>query len=116
MDVNNDGKVDLAVANDSTLSYLYLNHGDGTFEDASLTSGFAFNEDGREVAAMGIAVGDYMNNGLLDFAISDFSDEAKLLFHNEGNASFTEVSMRAGHREEVHSVSRLGYWFSRLRQ
>jgi enediyne biosynthesis protein E4 len=96
VDVNNDGKVDLAVANDSTLSYLFLNRGDGTFEDASLTSGFALNEDGREVAAMGVAVGDYMNNGLVDFAISDFSDEAKLLFRNDGNGSFTEVSMRAG--------------------
>jgi hypothetical protein len=96
VDVNNDSKVDLAVANDSTLSYLYLNRGNGTFEDASLTSGFALNEDGREVAAMGIAVGDYMNNGLLDFAITDFSDEAKLLFHNDGGGSFTEVSMRAG--------------------
>jgi enediyne biosynthesis protein E4 len=96
VDVNNDGKVDLAVANDSTLSYLYLNRGDGTFEDASLTSGFALNEDGREVAAMGVAVGDYMNNGLVDFAISDFSDEAKLVFHNDGGGSFTEVSMRSG--------------------
>jgi hypothetical protein len=96
VDANNDGKVDLAVANDSTLSYLYLNRGDGTFEDVSLTSGFALNEDGREVAAMGIAVGDYLNNGLLDFAISDFSDEAKLLFHNEGGASFSEVSMPSG--------------------
>jgi hypothetical protein len=96
VDVNNDGKLDLLVADDSTLSYLYLNKGDGTFEDMSLTSGFALNEDGREVAAMGIAVGDYLNNGLLDFAISDFSDEAKLVFHNDGNAAFTEVSMRSG--------------------
>ena len=96
VDVNNDGKVDLAVADDSTLSYLYLNRGDGTFEDASYTSGFALNEDGREVAAMGVAVGDYMNNGLINFAISDFSDEAKLLYHNDGGANFSEVGMRAG--------------------
>ena len=95
-DVNNDGKMDLLVADDSTLSYLYLNKGDGTFEDASYTSGFGLNEDGREVAAMGIAAGDYMNNGLLDFAITDFSDEAKLLFHNDGKGAFTEVSMRSG--------------------
>ncbi len=96
VDVNNDGRVDLVVADDSTLSYLYLNHGDGTFEDASYASGFGLNEDGHEVAAMGVAVGDYLNNGLLDFAISDFSDEAKLIFHNDGKASFTEVSMRTG--------------------
>ena len=109
VDVNNDGRVDLVVADDSTLSYLYLNRGDGTFEDASYASGFGLNQDGHEVAAMGLAVGDYLNNGLIDFAISDFSDEPKLLFHNDGiaapasndanpaaNASFTEVSMRSG--------------------
>jgi hypothetical protein len=96
VDVNGDGKMDLLVADDSTLSYFYLNRGNGTFEDVSLTSGFALNEDGREVAAMGIAVGDYLNNGLLDFAISDFSDESKLLFHNDGNAAFSEYSMRTG--------------------
>jgi hypothetical protein len=96
VDVNNDGKPDLAVANDSTLSYLYLNRGDGTFEDASFATGFGLNEDGHEVAAMGVAVGDYMNNGLLDFAISDFSDEAKLLFRNQGTGGFSEVSIRSG--------------------
>ena len=96
VDVNNDGKLDLIVANDSTLSYLYLNRGNGTFEDASYATGFGLNEDGREVAAMGVAVGDYMNNGALDFAISDFSDEAKLLFRNQGKGGFNEVSMRSG--------------------
>jgi hypothetical protein len=96
VDVNGDGKPDLLVANDSTLSYLYLNRGDGTFEDASYASGFGLNEDGREVAAMGIAVGDYMNNGLLDFAIGDFSSEAKLLFRDEGGANFNDVAMAAG--------------------
>jgi hypothetical protein len=96
VDVNNDGKLDLLVANDSTLSYLYLNRGDGTFDDVSLTSGFGLNQDGREVAAMGVAAGDYLNNGNMDFAITDFSDEAKLLFQNDGGGSFSEVGMRAG--------------------
>jgi enediyne biosynthesis protein E4 len=96
VDVNGDGKPDLVVANDSTLSYLYLNRGDGTFEDASYATGFGLNEDGREVAAMGVAVGDYMNNGLLDFAISDFSDEAKLLFRKQASGGFNEVSMHSG--------------------
>lgn len=96
VDINGDGKLDLLVANDSTLSYLYLNRGNGTFEDASYASGFGLNEDGREVAAMGIAVGDYMNNGLLDFAITDFSSESKLLFRDEGGASYSEVAMFSG--------------------
>ena len=96
VDVNNDGKLDLLVANDSTLSYLYINRGDGTFDDVSLTSGFGLNQDGREVAAMGVAAGDYLNNGRMDFAITDFSDEGKLLLQNDGSGSFTDVAMRAG--------------------
>ena len=52
------------MANDSTPNYLYINKGDGTFEDDSYASGFALNEDGRETASMGMAVGDYQNNGL----------------------------------------------------
>src|SRR5207248_2371522 len=58
-DFNNDGKVDLAVANDSTPNYLYINNGNGAFEDASYASGYALNENGKETASMGIAVGDY---------------------------------------------------------
>ena len=59
VDINNDGKPDLLVGNDSTPNYLYLNKGDGTFEDVSYASGYALNEAGRETASMGIAVGDY---------------------------------------------------------
>ncbi|MGD0629241.1 MAG: CRTAC1 family protein [Terracidiphilus sp.] len=96
VDVNNDGKVDLLVANDSEPNYLYINKGDGTFEDRSYISGFALNNEGREIASMGLAVGDYMNNGLVDLLITDFSDDYKALYHNDGDASFTEVADQAG--------------------
>ncbi len=59
IDVNDDGKPDLLVADDSTPNYLYLNKGDGTFEEASYASGYALNENGRETASMGIGFGDY---------------------------------------------------------
>jgi enediyne biosynthesis protein E4 len=96
VDINNDGKPDLLVANDSVASYLYINKGKGIFEDDSYVSGFAVNKDGREVASMGLAVGDYENNGLLDVYDTDFSDDYKVLFHNDGDASFTDISYRAG--------------------
>ena len=56
------------VANDSTPNYLYINKGNGTFKDESYESGFALNGDGREAANMGLAVGDYENNGQLSVA------------------------------------------------
>jgi hypothetical protein len=95
-DVNNDGKVDLAVADDSTPNYLYINKGNGTFEDNSYASGFALNGDGRETAGMGLAVGDYRNNGLLDLLVTDFSDDYKVLYRNDGDANFTDVSYQSG--------------------
>jgi hypothetical protein len=96
VDVDNDGKVDLLVANDSTPNYLYLNKGDGTFKDVSIPSGFALNQDGQEVANMGMAIGDYRNNGLLDLYTGTFSDDYKPLFRDEGKARFTEIATQMG--------------------
>ena len=96
VDLNNDGKPDLLVGNDSTPNYLYINKGDGTFEDASYPSGFALNENGRETATMGIAIGDYRNNGLLDLYNTTFSDDYNPLYRNDGDANFTDISYQLG--------------------
>jgi len=96
VDVNNDGKPDLAVANDSTPNYLYINKGDGTFDDDSYLSGYAFNQAGREVSNMGIAAGDYENNGRIDLVNTDFSDDYDVVFRNNGDGTFEDYSYRAG--------------------
>lgn len=96
VDINGDSKPDLVVGNDSEPAFLYINKGDGTFNDQSYLSGFALNKDGREIASMGIAAGDYENNGLIDFYVTDFSDDYKVLFHNDGDAGFTDVSNEIG--------------------
>jgi hypothetical protein len=91
-----NGKPDLVVGNDSEPNFLYLNKGDGTFEDDSYISGFALNKDGREIASMGIAAGDYDNSGQVSFFVTDFGDDYKVLYHNDGDANFTDVSYKAG--------------------
>jgi enediyne biosynthesis protein E4 len=96
IDLNNDGKVDLLVTNDSTPNYLYINKGDGTFEDDSYASGYALNENGRETASMGLGTGDYRNNGLIDIYNTVFSDDYNPLYRNDGDANFTDVSYQIG--------------------
>ena len=96
VDLNNDGKVDLLVADDSTPNYLYINKGNGAFEDDSYASGYALNENGRETASMGVAIGDYQNNGRLDLFNTTFSDDYDVLYRNDGDANFTDDSYAAG--------------------
>jgi hypothetical protein len=94
--VNEDDLLDLIVVNDSTPKQLYLNKGDGTFDEVGYPSGVALNENGREQAGMGLAVGDYDNDGRIDFHITNFSDDTNVLYHNDGEGNFTDVTYQAG--------------------
>jgi hypothetical protein len=95
-DFDNDGKIDLFVANDGEPNYLYRNEGEGHFEEIASDAGVAFSEDGVEQANMGLAVGDYENKGRMSIAISHFSDEYMALYRNDGGMNFTDVSHSAG--------------------
>ena len=95
-DMDDDGKLDLLVANDSGPNYVYRNLGNGTFEDISYASGAALDGNGRDQAHMGIAIGDYDNDGRDDIHITNFADDFNVLYHNAGGASFNDVSFRAG--------------------
>jgi hypothetical protein len=106
-DFNNDGKLDLLVANDSQPNYLYQNDGHGHFTEVSYVSGIAVSQDGAEQANMGIALGDYQHTGLFSIAISHFSDEYTALYRNDGAMSFTDVSDVAG---IAHSTSAYVGW------
>jgi enediyne biosynthesis protein E4 len=102
VDIDNDGKVDLLVTDDSSPNYLYLNKGDGTFQDASFYSGFALNQDARETASMGLAVGDYANNGRLDLYTTTFSDDYKTLYRNDGDGNFVDITPQMGIAEATY--------------
>jgi len=96
-DYDNDGDLDIAVANDSTPNFLFRNKGNGTFEEVALRAGVAYNEDGRSQACMGIDFGDYDNDGWLDLFVTNFSEDTNTLYHNEGNGLFSDATAQAGH-------------------
>ena len=96
MHIDDDKLLDLLVINDSTPNQLYINKGNGTFEEVGYPSGIAVNENGREQAGMGLAVGDYDNDGRVDFHITNFSDDSNTLYHNDGDTNFTDVTFQSG--------------------
>jgi hypothetical protein len=95
-DFNDDGRLDLFVANDGEPNYLYRNDGNGQFTDVAYQAGVAVNLDGSEQANMGVALGDYQHKSRFSLAITHFSEEYAALFRNDGALSFTDVSYESG--------------------
>src|SRR6266566_7629569 len=95
-DLNDDGRPDLFVADDSTPNYLYRNDGKGHFTDVSYISGTAVGTDGGEMAGMGIAVCDLNHSGRFSIHVTNFEDQSNSLYRNDGNMAFTDVAYAAG--------------------
>jgi len=95
-DLNNDGKLDLFVTNDGQPNYLYQGDGKGKFVDQGVSSGVALNESGVPQANMGLAIGDLFHTGRMDLFISHFDNEYAVLDRNDGDMSFTDISLPSG--------------------
>lgn len=94
-DFDDDGLVDIYVANDSTPNYFYHNNGDGTFKEIGFISGTALSQDGAEQGSMGVDAGDYDHDGRFDIFVTNFVDDYNTLYHNDGRNTFTDVSYKA---------------------
>ncbi|HKV43030.1 MAG TPA: CRTAC1 family protein [Blastocatellia bacterium] len=94
-DFDQDGWVDIYVANDSTPCFLYHNNGNGTFKEIGMISGAALSQDGAETGAMGVTVADYDHDGKFDLFKTNFADEYNTLYHNDGNNFFSDVTFKA---------------------
>jgi len=96
LDFDDDGWVDLYVANDSSPSALYRNNRDGTLTDIALQAGCAYSQDGRPQAGMGVAVGDYDRDGRVDIFKTNFAGDTSTLYANTGTGLCDDRTFAAG--------------------
>ena len=96
LDFNDDGWVDLYVANDSNPSALYINGRNGTFTDIAVEAGCAYSQDGKPQAGMGVAVGDYNRDGRVDIFKTNFAGDTSTLYANAGNNACEDRTFASG--------------------
>ena len=93
-DINNDGFMDLFVSNDTSPNSLFINRGNGTFEDGGLLAGVAFNPFGIARSGMGVDAADYNQDGWMDLFVANVDHEMYSLYQNGKNQTFDDVSVR----------------------
>ena len=95
-DLDNTGWPNIYVANDSTSATYYVNQKDGTFKDQAIEAGVAYSPDGKPQAGMGVSIGDYNRDGMLDIVKTNFAGDTDSLYMNLGDGSFDDRTYQAG--------------------
>jgi hypothetical protein len=95
-DTDEDGDLDIYVANDSVPNHLWLNDGSGHFSEDGLLAGVALNGNGEREAGMGVAVGDATGDGRVDLVVTNYFDETNTFYRNEGQGFFLDVTDELG--------------------
>ncbi len=112
LDYNNDGWMDLFVANDTEPNKLYKNNGNATFTDEAVMAGVAFSENGLARAGMGVDAADYDGSGRPGLVIGNFTNESMSLYHNDGNGLFTDEAQSSGiGRRSIQSLTFATFFF-----
>ena len=92
-DVNNDGNMDLFVANDTIANFLFINHGDGKFSEVATEAGIAFSAEGSPRSGMGVDAADYDGDGWTDLFLANVDREMYSLYHNNRDNTFDDEAM-----------------------
>jgi hypothetical protein len=110
-DINNDGRLDLFVANDSVPNFLFLNKGSGRFEEIGLEAGVAYNLDGAARSGMGVDAADYDNDGWQDLFVANFNREKFSIYRNRHDMTFSDEAGPTGIGMATHMYSGWGLKF-----
>jgi enediyne biosynthesis protein E4 len=95
-DLNNDGRMDLFVANDTVGNFLFMNRGEGRFEEVGLRADVAYSSDGRARSGMGVDSADFDQDGWMDLFVSNIDEEIFSLYRNDGQGNFDDKAMQLG--------------------
>lgn len=89
-DVNNDGRMDLFVANDTVANFLFINQGGGKFEEAGFAAGVGYSAAGKPRSGMGVDAADFDGDGWQDLFVANIEQEFFSLYHNQKDLTFTD--------------------------
>src|SRR5215469_5705505 len=92
-DIDNDGNLDLFVANDTVANFLFRNTGNGKFKEIGLEAGVAYSSDGRSRSGMGVDSADYDQDGSVDLFVANVDHEMYSLYHNKHDVTFDDVAI-----------------------
>lgn len=95
-DYDDDGDIDIMVANDEVPCDLFENEGTGHFKNRAQEAGTALDITGKEQGGMGVDWADYDGDGRLDAIVSNYTDEPRSLYHNDGEGLFTNTTLKVG--------------------
>ncbi|MCI0422841.1 MAG: CRTAC1 family protein, partial [Acidobacteria bacterium] len=95
-DINNDGMMDLFVANDTVQNFLFVNRGEGKFEEVGLMAEVAYSEDGRPRSGMGVDSADFNGDGWPDLFVANVDQEKFSIYQNNKDETFRDLAMTTG--------------------
>jgi len=95
-DINNDGRMDIFVSNDTVANSLYLNKGDGKFDEIGLQADVAYSAEGKARSGMGVDSADFNQDGWMDIFVANIDEEIFALYKNKGDLTFDDVAMPMG--------------------
>jgi hypothetical protein len=110
-DINNDGRMDLFVANDTVQNFLYANRGDGKFEEIGAQTGVAYSEAGRPRSGMGLDSADFNEDGWMDLFVANIDHEMYSLYKNNGDETFDDQAGPTGIATATRLMSGWGLKF-----
>ncbi len=113
-DINNDGWMDLFVANDTVANFLFMNRQGKRFEEVGFTAGVAYGEQGKARSGMGVDAADFNDDGWMDLFVSNMDHELYAIYQNKRDETFDDIAAASGIARATQSDERLGAEVFRL--